>query len=166
MKAVVVYESHWGNTAAVAKAIAEGLGAGTPALTTAQATGAAIAGADLIVAGAPVLGFSLPREAMLQNMGSGMQRYKTAPDLSHPLMRAWLEALPAGRGRMAAFETRIWWSPGGSTGGIEKGLEKKGYARLAKARRFIVEGSEGPLRAGELDKAKAWGAELAQALKA
>ena len=26
MKAIVVYESHWGNTASVARAIAEGLG--------------------------------------------------------------------------------------------------------------------------------------------
>ena len=26
MKAIVVYESHWGNTAAIARAIAEGIG--------------------------------------------------------------------------------------------------------------------------------------------
>ena len=30
MKAVVVYESHWGNTAEVARAIASGLGPETP----------------------------------------------------------------------------------------------------------------------------------------
>ena len=39
MKAVVVYESHWGNTAAVARAVAEGLGHGARALTTDEATG-------------------------------------------------------------------------------------------------------------------------------
>ena len=47
MKAIVVYESHWGNTAAIARAIAEGLGPEARALTTAEATGEAVAGADL-----------------------------------------------------------------------------------------------------------------------
>jgi hypothetical protein len=163
MKAVVVYESLWGNTATVARAIAEGLGAGAKALSTAEAIGAAIAGADLIVAGAPVLGFRVPSAKMLQMIEQSHE--KVAPDLSHPAMGAWLDSLPAGKGRSAAFESRIWWSPGGSTGGIERGLESKGYARLAKAQRFIVAGKYGPLREGELEKARAWGAELAQAMK-
>ena len=42
MKAIVVYESHWGNTAAVARAIAEGIGPEARALSTAEATGAVI----------------------------------------------------------------------------------------------------------------------------
>jgi hypothetical protein len=166
MKAVVVYESLWGNTAAVARAIAEGLGAGAQTLSTAQATAAAIAGADLIVAGAPVLGFSVPSDRMIQTIEAGKAKEKVAPDLSHPPMRAWLDGLVAGRGRSAAFETRIWWSPGGSTGGIERGLERAGYTTLSKAQRFIVTGKYGPLRDGELEKARAWGAELAQAMKA
>jgi flavodoxin len=39
MKAIVVYESHWGNTAAVARAIAEGIGPDARVLSTAEATG-------------------------------------------------------------------------------------------------------------------------------
>ncbi len=35
-RAIVVYESHWGNTAAIARAIAEGLGPETRALWTAE----------------------------------------------------------------------------------------------------------------------------------
>ena len=124
---------------------------------------AAVAGADLIVAGAPVLGFRVPSAKMLEMIRQSNE--KVAPDLSHPPMGAWLDALPAGKGRSAAFETRIWWSPGGSTGGLERGLESKGYARLTKAQRFIVTGKYGPLREGELEKARAWGAELAQAMK-
>jgi hypothetical protein len=164
MKAIVVYESLWGNTTAVARAIAEGLGSGAKALSTAEATATALAGADLIVAGAPVLGFRVPSAQMLQMIDSS--REKVAPDLSQPSMGQWLDALPAGRGRAAAFETRIWWSPGGSTGGIEHGLESKGYSLLAKARRFIVKGKYGPLREGEIEKARVWGVELAQAMKA
>ena len=165
MKAIVVYESLWGNTAAVARAIAEGIGAGAKAISTADAGAAALSGADLLIVGAPVLGFGMPRAGMLASIASNQVRYKKAPDLTQPAMDSWLAKLPSGTGRSAAFETRIWWSPGGATGGIEKGLARAGYTRLAKARRFLVDGAEGPLRSGELENAKAWGAELARALK-
>jgi len=165
MKAVVVYESRWGNTAAVARAIAGGLGAEACALSTAEATGEAIAGADLIVAGAPLLGFSLPTESMLKGLASNAARDPTPPDLSHPSMRSWIDTLPAGSGRAASFETRIWWSPGSAAKAILGKLEAAGYQPIAKAQRFVVQGKYGPLRPGELEKARAWGAELAQATK-
>ena len=84
--------------------------------------------------------------------------------MSHPLLRAWLDTLPAGHGWGAAFETRIWWSPRGATGTIEAKLKRAGYQRLAKSERFIVAGGYGPLRDGELERARQWGTDLAQAL--
>jgi hypothetical protein len=78
------------------------------------------------------------------------------------LLREWLDALPTGRGYSAAFETRIWWSLRGATGTIESKLKQAGYPRLAKGERFIVGGACGPLRDGELERAKAWGATLAR----
>jgi hypothetical protein len=106
MKAVVVYESHWGNTAAVAHAIAEGIGSGTRVMSTAEASAAALEGADLLVVGAPVIGFRLSTEQALENMrvkpGKG-----NPPDLSHPPVRSWLDTLPAGTGDAAAFDTRV-----------------------------------------------------------
>jgi flavodoxin len=56
MKAIIVYESLWGNTAAVAHAIAGGIGPSARAMSTAEATPEVIAGADLLIAGAPVNG--------------------------------------------------------------------------------------------------------------
>ena len=164
MKAVVVYESPWGNTAAIARAIAEGIGPGARAVSTDEASDAVIADADLIVAGAPVLGFRLPTDAMRQSIETSERDAPTAPDLSHPSMRSWLDALPHGRGRSAAFETRIWWSPAGATATITDKLEGAGYPPLVKARRFVVKGKCGPLRDGELERARRWGAELAQAM--
>ncbi|HSN78280.1 MAG TPA: hypothetical protein VL334_24685 [Anaerolineae bacterium] len=161
MKAIVVYESHWGNTAAVARAIADGIGPDAQALSTAEATGEALAGVDLLVAGSPLLGFNLPTESMLKGMAANSAKDPTPPDLSHPSMRAWLEALPAGSGCAAAFETRIWWSPGSAAKAILKRLEALGYRPVGKGERFIVEGKYGPLRAGQLEHAHAWGAELA-----
>ena len=164
MKAIVVYESIWGNTAAIARAIAEGIGPETRVLSTAEASAEAIAGADLLVVGSPVLGFSVPSDAMLKGIASGQGRDPVAPDLSQPSMRAWLGTIPNGSGRSAAFETRIWWSPGGATSGITRALEKAGYSSLAKPQKFIVQGKYGPLRKGELEKAKQWGEDLMKAM--
>jgi Flavodoxin domain len=164
MNAVVVYESHWGNTAAIARAVAEGLGSEARALTTDEASTAAIEDADLIVAGAPVIGFSLASDKMRPNIANDSGKAPSPPDLSHPSMRSWLRRLPQGHARSAAFETRIWWSPRGATGDIERGLRSAGHRPLAKAAKFVVEGSYGPLRDGELERARQWGAELKESL--
>ena len=166
MKAVVVYESHWGNTAAVARAIASGIGPETPVLATDEATGSVLADADLIVAGAPVIAFRLATDSMRERIAEDAQDAPSNPDLAHPSMRDWLDRIPARKGLAAAFETRIHWSPGGAIGSIERGFHKAGYRRVAKGRKFFVTGSYGPLRDGELEAARAWGAELTQALHA
>jgi len=161
MKAVVVYESLWGNTAAAARAIAEGIGTGATALSTSEAVGAAIDGADLIVAGAPLLGFSLPTDQMREGIAKTPPT-GPAPDLSAPSMRSWMAGLPSGSAGFAAFETRIWWSPGSAPKHIAAALTAKGYRQVAAPEKFIVTGRTGPLKDGELDRARGWGASLAR----
>jgi flavorubredoxin len=163
MNAVVVYESHWGNTAAVARAIAAGIGPETQVLTTDEATASAIASADLIVAGAPVIAFGLPGARGEAALKQAAETSPTPPDLSHSSLRSWLDRLPAGHGAAAAFETRVRWSPGGATGTIEKRLAAAGYQPIAKGGRFLVAGQYGPLRDGELDKATEFGRRIAVA---
>ncbi len=163
MKAIVVYESLWGNTAAIARAIAAGIGPDAQVLSTAQAAPDVLAGADLIVAGAPLFAFRLPTDDIRETIRKKAASFAAPPDLSHPALRAWLETVPAGRGRSAAFETRMWFSPGGATGAILQGLKKAGYAPLARGKRFRVMGMTGPLKSGETDRARAWGETLARA---
>jgi hypothetical protein len=165
VKAVVVYESHWGNTAAVARAIASGLGDATRVLATDEATDSVLADADLIVAGAPVMAFRLPTDSMRERIAENPQAPKKA-DLAHPSMREWLDHIPAAKGQSAAFETRLPWSPGGATGAIERGLQTAGYRRVSKGRKFFVTGIYGPLRDGEIERARVWGSQLARALRA
>jgi hypothetical protein len=160
VKAVVVYESLWGNTAAIARAIAEGMGPPCRALSTAQACEAEMETVDFVVAGAPILGFTLPTDSMRQQEATDRKAPKPA-DLSHPSMRNWLKTLPKSDGKCAAFETRIWWSPGSSAKQILQGLEKAGY-RPVEREKFLVTGGYGPLKDGEVERAKAWGAKLAQ----
>jgi hypothetical protein len=163
MKAVVVYESLWGNTRAVGQAIAEGIGPEARALSTAEASSARMADADLIVAGAPLQGFSLPGD----RTRAGIKRdTDPAPDLSIPTLRSWLEQLPDGQGRCAAFETKIRWSPGSATKTIVHELQAAGYPPIADPEHFIVTGTYGPLRDGELDRARDWGAHLASEMAA
>ena len=161
MKAIVVYESHWGNTAAIAHAIAEGIGPGAEALPTDGATPDELADADLVVAGAPVMAFRLPTDPMVAGLAASESDAPKAPDLSHPSMRSWLESLPHHDARAAAFETRIWWSPRGATGDIERRLRRAGYRTIAQAQKFVVGGTYGPLREGELERARQWGRDLA-----
>jgi hypothetical protein len=172
MKAIVVYESLWGNTAAIAHAIAEGLGSGARALSTAEADCAAIAGTDLIVAGAPVHSMSLPTDqsrelARTGNIGPG----SAPPDLSHPKMRTWLDELPKGEAHAAAFDTRVnAWYGRGAASKILRGLQRAGYQPVARARGFFVSGhrlkptADGTLCAGEVERARQWGSELRRAL--
>ena len=160
MKAIVVYESLWGNTGAIARAIAEGIGPDAHALPTDEATADALVGVDLVVAGAPLLGFNLPTDEMRKSIADN----PTMPDadVAHASMRSWLEGLPKGSGRGASFETRIWWSPGSAAKKIAAGLEGAGYPAAAKPEKFLVTGRYGPLKDGEVERARQWGARLAQ----
>jgi hypothetical protein len=159
MQAIVVYESHWGCTAAVADAIADGLGTGARALTTDEATDEVVAAADLIVVGAPVVAFSLASDGTRARLASNRKAPRPA-DVAHPTMESWLRRLPIGHAPSAAFETRIWWSPLGAAGEIERGLRAAGHPVSARPGRFVVNGTYGPLRGGELERARAWGAQL------
>jgi multimeric flavodoxin WrbA len=44
--------------------------------------------------------------------------------------------------------------------GIARRLRRHGYELVGEPEGFIIEGTEGPLRAGEPERAKAWGADL------
>lgn len=165
MKVLVVYESFWGNTASVAAAIAEGIGPDVRAVPTDEAAPEALASVDMLVVGAPLMGFALPRQQTREQVTGDKKAPKPA-DVSHPSMREWLASLPKkdsdGVGRFATFETAFKWSPGSSAGAIARALEAAGYRSAAKRQRFRVAGTYGPMREGEIERARAWGAQLAK----
>jgi hypothetical protein len=82
-------------------------------------------------------------------------------------VREWLAALPKPpRGRStAAFDTRLAFPlAGGAARFVGRGLRRLGYHLLVAPQGFIVDGTEGPVRDGECDRAKAWGAGLMRRL--
>jgi hypothetical protein len=173
VKAVIVYQSLWGSTAAIAKAIGEGLGKGAVVLTTSEATPDRLKGADLIVAGAPIHAFGLPSDDTLKSaQRKPLGPSAVAPNVSHKLMRDWLKALPAGTGvSVAAFDTRVGGPLGhGGASKIMKALKRAGYTPITDARGFRVAMRpadptiHGVLLEGEVERARQWGEELARLL--
>jgi len=169
MDAVVVYESLWGNTAAVAGAIAEGLGDGARAMPTDDATPDVVATVDLVVAGAPVHAMSMPTAATREQARTRIQGGPDglAPDLEHMAMSDWLATLPPGPRSAAAFDTRVRGPFGrGGARAIAARLSDAGYQVVDRPRGFVVHGRTASkdraalLLPGQLDEARAWGASL------
>lgn len=163
MQSVVVYESMWGNTAAVAQTIARQLErfGDVRLISVLDANGTALEGADLVVVGGPthVHGMSRPSSRI-----STAETEAIPGAASGPGVREWLQDLPESNGVWAAaFDTRIdkpRWLVGAASGGIARGLRKRGYRMIVPAESFLVTDSEGPLKAGEIERADAWTEEV------
>lgn len=160
MKAVVVYESVFGNTAQVAQAIAEGLGEDAVAVSTAEIEPDDLNDVDLVVAGGPVFAFHLSSETAREGIARTQAPGVPAADLSHPSMRTWLDGVNAATGLCAAFDTQVRGPFGSGAPAIAKALQARGLRLIASPEGFIVDGKYGPIRDGELERAHAWGAEL------
>ena len=100
------------------------------------------------------------RDGIRKNPGKG-----PAPDLSCPPLCTWLEGLAPGSGWGAAFDTQVRGPFGKGAPEIARLLEAAGYAPLAEPEGFVVKGRHGPLKDGEAERARAWGAELARAVR-
>lgn len=167
MNALVVYESIYGNTRAIAEAIADGLG-GAEVLPVHEAA-SRYQPADLLVVGGPthVHGMSSTRSRHLAVEAAhedGAAHHLEPGAAEEPGLRSWIADLPQSAGsRAAAFDTRADKSPwltGAASRGIAKRLRRHGFDVVA-TESFLVTDSEGPLADGELDRARDWGAQLA-----
>lgn len=154
MKALVVYDSMFGNTAKVAGAIGEALRplAEARVMPVAEATPAALAEADLLFVGSPT------------------QRFRPLPSVAGLLLG--LERGSLAGVTAAAFDTRIVIGPDKppllrffvrlsgpsayAAARIDRALRRAGARTAAAAEGFFVDGTEGPLAEGELERAAAW----------
>lgn len=176
MDVAVVYESLFGNTRLVAEAIADGIRAADPAahvrVTRTDATKLGeVDDACLLVVGGPthMMRMTSPRSRQqgLQaaRKARDQQNCEPEPGAAGPGLREWLRALPPARlgARAVAFDTRLDSRLAGSAArSASRQLRRRGFGLAGKPEGFIVTGSEGPLREGELDRARAWGAALAR----
>lgn len=164
MKAIVVYESLWGNTATIARAIAKGLGDDVQVMSTGEARTDVVAAVDLVIAGSPVLAFRMPSDAIRDGLRKDPGDAPLPPDLSHPPMRSWLKTLQISEGAAAAFDTQVRGPFGKAAPAISKGLRRAGYRIVAAPEPFYVSGRYGPLEEGETTRAMKWGEAMAREL--
>ena len=175
MRALIVYESMYGNTHVVANHIADGLRPqfDVDVVPVEEATPERIAGADLLVVGGPTHVHSMSSEKSrkaakdsLSKPGSGL---RLDPDAETKGLRDWFHELaPVENRGAAAFDTRIDASPlltGRASHGIEKRLTKLGYDLVADPESFLVDKTS-HLLPGEAERAVEWAAELAASLAA
>lgn len=165
MKTLVIYDSQYGNTEQVAKAIAEALAKPIGASEAVglrhvgEVTPGSLDGVSLLVVGSPT------------------QRFAAKPG-----MKDFLAAIPNGalRGvRVAAFDTRfpqqvigetpplgffvkVWGKSAWAATHIARALRKKGGQIASDPQGFYVSETEGPLLEGELERAAAWAAQLVE----
>ena len=163
MRALVVYESMYGNTRSIASAIAEGLAGGMEVDLVEVGEAPVRVEADLVVAGGPTHAFSMSRPNTRQSaaeQADGRELVSRGRGL-----REWLaEAGPGLRGtRVATFDTRITKPhlPGSAAKAAQKRLRRSGSRIVSPAHSFSVLGMVGPLGDGEVARARTWGAELA-----
>ena len=164
MHALVVFESLWGNTAAIARAIADGLGPGTIELLNADDAPLVMpSDLDLLVVGGPTHAFSMSTEATRES--ARQQGPVHLPDRG---IREWIAglAVPARPLPVATFDTRTVSPrlPGSAAKKALKRLVALGFRPVARAETFGVHGYEGPLAEGELERAVEWGRRLAGSL--
>jgi hypothetical protein len=182
MRALLVFESAFGNTQQIARSIAAGLrkegievellevGAApaAPSIRGAGVDAGIDAGIDLLVVGGPTHAWSMSRpqtrgDARGRALAHGQEPISHASSATG--IREWLAALPAVTGGpvAAAFDTVIktrWFPTGSAAKAAAAMLKRRGYVLTARPRHFYVLDTMGPLDDGELERAEAWGARL------
>jgi len=144
MRAMVVYDSVYGNTEKVAKAIGDGIGGGAQVVRAAAVKTSDLEGLELLVVGSATHG-GRPTEALQGLLG------RMGEESLHGV-------------RVAAFDTRLATKLvavfGYAAKRIATALEGRGGRLVAPPEGFLVQGRRGPLQEGELERATAWGGKL------
>ncbi len=166
MRALVIYESMFGDNQQVARAIAAGLvasGVEAEAVEVGAAPTHVGSDVDLIVVGSPNHAWSMPRpstrrdaaaraDAPLVSQGIGVREWLAVAELVDTVRTAAYDTRGSSPRAVVAFDH--------ASTSIEKGLARLGGSQLAPAEHFRVADMKGPLEPGELDRAYAWGREL------
>ncbi len=165
MRAIVVYESMFGNTGQAARAIGDGLAMyGDVRVVEVGEAPTDISGFALVVLGGPTHAFGMSRPSTREDA----QRQAAAPVVSSRYgVREWIARLRE-RGdaepgpSVATFDTKVRKArrlPGAARGAA-KALYSGGHRTLLAPESFYVIDTPGPLLDGELDRAFRWGNRL------
>jgi hypothetical protein len=170
-RAVVVYESVFGDAGKIARAVAEGLSGHLDVDLVAAREAPRQLGSDvrLLVVGGPNHAMSMPRRATRED---AVQKYGADVADTATGLHEWLDrAEPLHGVSAAAFDTRMdrprmVTALDHAARTEEKLLHALGATLVAPAEHFHVVDPKGPLATGEEDRARHWGAALAEIVTA
>lgn len=144
MKTLVVYDSVYGNTEQIAKAIGGAISGEVKVVNAGEADPAELEGIDLFIVGSPTQG------------GRATQAMQ---DFLNKIPKSSIKGINA-----AAFDTRISTKFVGifgyAAGRTAKQLEKDGAKLMTPPEGFFVKGTKGPLKEGEEERAANWVKEI------
>ena len=167
-RALIVYESMFGNTEKVAAAIRDGLSTviDTDRVRVDQMPGRIPKDVRLLVVGGPTHAFSMSRTSTRTDavkQGDVVMPAETG-------IREWLGALPdrTTKTLFATFDTRITKVrrlPGSAARSASKILRRRDFRAVAPPESFFVDDTTGPIDEQELARARHWGETLGQELR-
>ena len=142
MKTLIIYDSVYGNTEKIARAIGGAITGEVKVVRVSEANPSELQTIDLLIIGSPTQG-----------------------GRPTPAIKDFLDQIPAIKGiKVAAFDTRMATRFiglfGYAAGRIADSLKRKGGTLIASPEGFIVKGNEGPLKEGELEGAASWAEEI------
>lgn len=159
MNVLVAYDSQFGNTQRVAEAIGETLGRthAVEVLHVSNVTFEDLQNLDLLVVGSPTQRFNPTAGAttFLKNLPAGALAGVRVAAFDTRLTVEEIESI-----RVLAFFVRVF---GYAAKPIANQLEKKGGKLALPPEGFYVEGTEGPLVEGELERVRSWAKKLPEA---
>ena len=166
MQALVVYESLFGNTAAIGESVARSLrihGFDTRLAAVSNVAPAETEGVDLLVIGGPTHVHGMSSATSRRTAADDPKNDYDAPTVS-PGLRNWVTELPDPQGRLAAvFDTRIDRSvvlTGSAARGLGRRLEARGFRLVTAPQSFFVS-TDNRLLEGQIEHAATWAATVA-----
>lgn len=168
MTVLIVAESCFGNTRAVARSIASGvaesLGEDSVTVTRpSEAPHELDPAVDLLLVGAPTHDYSLPKPRTRTQAAA-----KGATEQDDVGVQEWIAHLaPRADLRVVTFDTSLEmrFSLGSAAKSAFKALKKRGFRLAERGESFRVTAMPGPLADDEETRARTWGAQLAAALR-
>ena len=168
MKALVAYESMFGNTEEVARAIGAGLSESMEVEVQAVASAPRTVPPDveLLVVGGPTHGFSMSRPSTREDAVRQGAHATTSVGV-----REWLDGLPprSGTATLTTFDTRVNGArhlPGSAAKSAARSARRHGFTHVQRGESFYVDGTAGPLVDGETERAEDWGRQVAHTVSA
>ncbi len=149
MKALVIYDSLYGNTEKIAKAIGGAIKGEVKVVPVAEANTTELKSLDLLIIGSPTQGGNATKamQAFINGLADASIKGIRVAVFDTRMTSAWVKIFSFAAGRMAKY------------------FKGKGANLVSPPEGFFVTGSKGPLKEGELERAAAWAKNISDSQK-